>query len=240
MNKLKCIIVDDEPIAQKIIEDYIKDYPELELVAKCNDVSSAFAALREHQVDLIFLDIQMPKNTGLDFVRSLSNPPKIIFTTAYPDYAVEGFEENAVDYLLKPVSQIRFAKAIHRVLVQHRTTQSSGKSEDPNESKWLIKSGGKTYMISIDEIYVITGMENYVKIICKDKEIVSLNTLGKLEKQFANTSLTRVHKSHIVNLSKMEYSESTSITVLGVRYLIGPSYRKDVFTKIKTLFGNLG
>ena len=200
---MKVLIIDDEPLAQDVIETYIEMMPEIELVKKCTNAIEANAALKEYDIDLIFLDIQMPKITGLEFLKSLSNPPLVIFTTAYAEHALEGFELNAVDYLLKPISLDRFMKAVNKASELFK--QSEQKEAYADEDDFVfIKADKKLMKLAYKDILYIEGLKDYV-IIRKNKgRIITLQTMKSLEAKLPSHLFKRVHRSYIVNLSQID------------------------------------
>ena len=181
---IKAIIVDDEPLALDVLETYIEKMPELSLVAKCENAIEANEALKNNDVDLMFLDIQMPQITGVEFLKSLNNPPAVIFTTAYPDYAVEGFELNAVDYLLKPISLDRFMKAVNKVSEKIGKGTDSNKTVEMEGDFFFVKADKKLIKLAHDEILYIEGLKDYVIIKKLDGRVVSLQTMKSLEEKY--------------------------------------------------------
>lgn len=201
---IKAIIVDDEPLAQDILETYIEQLPNIELVCKCSNAIEANEVLKSEQVDIMFLDIQMPQITGIDFVKSLQNPPIIIFTTAYSDYAVEGFEVSATDYLLKPISMDRFMQAVNKA---ETILQSKIQDTDNNNSKepfFFVKADKKLIKVNYDEILYIEGLKDYVIIKLQKGRIITLQTMKSLEAKLPSEQFMRVHRSYIVSTSKIK------------------------------------
>ena len=178
MNKIKCVLVDDEPLALDVLESYIKRVDGLELTARCDNAMKAFEVLRNHNVDLIFLDIQMPKLNGIDFLKTLQNPPKVIFTTAYRDYAIEAFDLDAVDYLLKPIPFGRFLKALSKAFGQIQSASQNIINNDEYEpyittDTLIVKSDKKMIKINLKEIIYIESLKDYVIIHLPDKRVVT-------------------------------------------------------------------
>lgn len=201
---VRCIVVDDEPLAQKVIEQHIGRYPSLELVALCDSATSAFEVLHTQKVDLIFLDINMPVISGLNFLKSLSNLPLVIFTTAYAEYAVEGFELDAVDYLLKPVSQSRFDRAIEKVFKRKELNTSSLAAKaatEPSKDYMFVKTDGKLVKVMYQDILYCEGMKDYLKIHLNNQRFLVIHqTMKGMEDQLPSVQFMRVHKSYIVSL----------------------------------------
>lgn len=218
MQTINCLIIDDEPLAQDVIENLLRKHPQFNVVEKCDDPAMAFKALHQHPIDLIFLDIHMPIITGLNFLKSLNNPPLAIFTTAYAEYAVEGFELNAIDYLLKPISQERFDKAIQKVIDKlaqsptnpvttpsverpQATTHSVTKSPAKEKDFMFVKCDGKLVKVMFSEIVFCEGMKDYLKIhLSNGKFLVIHQTMKGMEELLPASQFMRVHKSYIVSI----------------------------------------
>lgn len=232
---MKCIIVDDEPLAIDVIESHIAKLEDVEIVAKCTNALSAFEVVQKQDVDLIFLDIQMPKLTGLDFLKTLQNPPKVIFTTAYRDYAIESYDLNAVDYLLKPISFDRFLKAMSKVY--DREIQSPISKEivevRPNEDNYIyVKSDKKMVKIKLNEVLYIESLKDYVRIKTQDKMIITHQKISYLEEKLPEDSFTRVHRSFIVATKKVDCYSSAFLEVSGKEIPIGRNYKNQVMSKL--------
>jgi DNA-binding LytR/AlgR family response regulator len=219
MSFITCIIVEDEPVSQDILKHYIADLPQLKLVAVCNNAIEAGEQLRIHPVDLMFLDITMPKISGLDFYRALSNPPRVIFTTAYPEYAVNGFDLNAVDYLVKPFPFERFLRAVNKYqdLIQASSSAASGFI--------LLQADKKLHRIEHDDILFIEAMGDYVKVHLPGKAIVVHYTLQKLQDELPAEKVFRVHKSYLISQQHIEYIEGNFVVINKVQIPIGQTYR---------------
>jgi len=234
---INVIIVDDEPLAQDVLETYIQKIPELKLVEKCSNALQANEALQKHRVDLMFLDIQMPQLTGIDFLKTLANPPMVIFTTAYSDFAVEGFELNALDYLLKPISLERFVKAVNKAMDQLQLqrdaadTQSPATSEEEREF-FFVKADKKLVKVRFDDIIYIEGLKDYVIIRMADSRVITLQTMKSLEEKLPDDIFQRIHRSYIVNVQKIEALMGNMVEVMEkgkVKHLpIGKNYRDEL------------
>lgn len=216
MNKITCMIVEDEPVSQELLRRYIADLPQLELASVCSNAIQAGEELRQSRVDLLFLDINMPKLSGADFYASLVNPPAVIFTTAYPEYAVNGFELNAVDYLVKPFPFDRFVKAVNKFIELRKPA-----------SFIILQADKKTYKIDLAEIEVAEAMGDYVKVKTRDKTLIVHQTLQKLGERLPATLFKRIHKSFIISLPKLDYIEGNMAFVAGHSVPIGQTYRAD-------------
>lgn len=235
---IKVIIVDDEPLAQDVLETYIEKIPELKLIRKCNNALEANEVLKQEDIDLMFLDIQMPQLTGIDFVKTLSKPPLIIFTTAYSNYAVEGFELNALDYLLKPISLERFMKAVNKAQEQLELLQKERKTpaEEPHAGDSgdfiFVKADKKLVKVNFDEIVYIEGLKDYVIIRMENQRVITLQTMKSLEDKLPLSKFKRIHRSYIVNIDKIEAIVGNMIEVMEKnqpKHLpIGKNYREEL------------
>ena len=226
--KIKCLVVDDEPLAIKLLDKHIAKIEVLELVATCNNAIKAFEILNTQQVDLLFLDIKMPNLTGIDFLRTLKNPPKTIFTTAYRDYAIESYDLGVVDYLLKPIIFERFFKAVDRFL-QDQTTSSIQSKETILDDFMLIKSGNKHHKVTIADILYIESLKDYIKIHTIDnKRIVSKYRISEIEQELKDKKFLRVHRSYIINVDKISAFTVNDIEINSTEIPIGASYKEKV------------
>ncbi|TCK69123.1 LytTR family two component transcriptional regulator [Winogradskyella wandonensis] len=219
-NRITCIIVDDELSSQKVLQHFVSETEVLELKQTCSNAAEAFKYLQLNSaVDLLFLDINMPKQTGLDFYKSLQHPPAVIFTTAYPQYAVEGFEVNATDYLLKPIAYERFLTAINKVLNE--------KALQPKQDFLILKENKALHKVFFSDIAVIEAFGDYVKVHLADKTIVTHSTFSGFIEQLP-THFIRVHKSFSINLNKMEQLSGNQIQISGHKIPIGQTYKSKV------------
>ena len=233
---IKAIIVDDEPLALDVLETYIEQMPEIELVQKCENAFEPNDALKNNDIDLMFLDIQMPQLTGIDFLKSLKNPPAVIFTTAYPDYAVEGFELDAVDYLLKPISLDRFMKAVNKVSAKIAKPKPDGKSTEEGSDYFFVKADKKLVKVDFDNIIYVEGLKDYVILRQEEGRVITLQTMKSLEARLPSTSFRRVHRSYIVNTTKIRAVVGNMLEVIEkgqTKHLpIGKNYREDLLAII--------
>ncbi|KJF43312.1 LytR/AlgR family response regulator transcription factor [Draconibacterium sediminis] len=211
MNKLKCIAIDDEPLALKQIMAYIEDVPYLELAGQYTSAVKAYDLLEEETIDLMFVDINMPDLNGLDFVKTLSQKPLLIFTTAYSEYAVEGFKVNAIDYLLKPFSFAEFSGAAQKALAQFELVNGYKKNDEQfasDDDYLFIKSEYKLIRINLNDIQYIEGMKEYVRIHqVNQKPVMTLLSMKALEEKLPESKFMRIHRSFIVNLEKVRMVE---------------------------------
>ncbi|MEL6637227.1 MAG: LytTR family DNA-binding domain-containing protein [Bacteroidota bacterium] len=233
---INVIIVDDEPLALDVLETYIEKIPELKLLQRCNNALEANEALNNHEVDLMFLDIQMPQLTGTDFLKTLAKPPLVIFTTAYANYAVEGFELNAIDYLLKPISLERFMKAVNKAAEQLDLQKGTGPNaptaseEDPDFI--FVKADKKLIKIKYADIIYIEGLKDYVIIRQETGRVITLQTMKSLEEKLPLNIFKRIHRSYIVNLDKINAIMGNMVEVLEknqAKHLpVGKNYRDEL------------
>ena len=216
---IRCVIIEDEPLAKQLLERYVTETEGLELVGYAEDAEQAFDLINEKSPDLLFLDIQLPGLTGLNFYKSLIHKPKVIFTTAYPDHAVEGFELEAVDYLLKPFSYERFVKATMKA----KSLLDTAKSDDVI----IIKEDKKSYRVPLDQLLHIESIGDYVKVYTINKTYLASDTLKSLETQLPHPFM-RVHKSFIVNMDQVAYMEGNRLKIQNSMVPIGYAYRESV------------
>lgn len=232
---IQTIIVDDEPLALDVLETYIEKIPDLKLIKRCTNALEAREALQNHHIDLMFLDIQMPQITGIDFLRTLSDPPLVIFTTAYPNFALEGFELDALDYLLKPISFDRFLKAVNRAADQVNLQKAShGQSEHAPEGDdfFFVKADKKLVKVNYSEIVYIEGLKDYVIIRLEQTRVITLQTMKSLEDKLPASKFKRIHRSFIVNIDKIHAIIGNMVEVLEKgqpKHLpIGKNYRDEL------------
>ena len=229
MKELKCLIVDDEVIAQDILVEYISRIEELKLVKRCNNAIDAFNLLKKEHIDLMFLDIQMPKLTGTEFLSSLENPPKVIFTTAYSEYAVKGFELDAVDYLLKPISFERFLKAVNKVLKKQHVDPQIANEE---EGFLYLKSEGMMVKVMLSDIDYIESVRNCIHVHLPNKEVVSYIPISSIVERLPKDDFIRIHRSFIISKNKIEAYSQNLVQVGGKKLPIGRNYKDAVMEVI--------
>ena len=223
---MNCIIIDDEQPARVLIREYVKKLPTLNLLGEFKSPIDAIAFLNEQQVDLMFLDIQMPGLTGLEFIKTLQHSPKVILTTAYSEYALEGYELNVVDYLMKPIAFDRFLKAVNKALPMGGPSPSQEAQKEPKHIQ--LKSDGATHLVALEDILYIEGLREYVTFYTHERKIITLESLANLEKQLPNLQFVRVHKSFIINKSKVESFSSSQLRIGEKSIPIGKTYRESV------------
>ena len=227
--EIKALLVDDEPLAQNIIEQYARKLPNLVLAGKCSDAIAAHQWLQENSADIIFLDINMPKLSGISFLKSLKNAPLVIFTTAYSEYAIEGFELDAVDYLKKPFSFERFCKAFFKaeeLLLLKKATKDA--PAVPTEKQFLfIKSNKKTFKVNFSDIYFVEGLGDYIQVYLSDQKIVTNLSMKRMMEILPVDKFFRIHKSYIISLDKISQVEGNTVLVNKKRLPVGNSYRQQ-------------
>jgi len=243
---MKAIIIDDEPLARSIVKEYLQQHKEIELVQECNDGFEGVKAINQHQPDLIFLDIQMPKINGFEMLELIENPPAVIFTTAFEEYAIKAFETFAVDYLLKPFSQERFDKALQKLLLQQKNpvektnaiVEAAAKSP-AQSNRVVVKDGGKIKIIPVTQIQYLEAADDYVKIITNDGAFLKKKTMQFFEDSLQPFHFARIHRSYIVNtqlITRIDAHEKDSHLVLlstGVRMPVS----KAGYAKLKEILG---
>jgi DNA-binding LytR/AlgR family response regulator len=234
MEKLNCIIVEDEPLAAEVLQDYIQQVPFLELVTVCTNVMTAMEALKKTKIDLIFLDIHLPKIKGIDFIKTLKDPPWVIITSAYQEYAINGYELDVLDYLVKPIELNRFLKAVNKIpagghnIAKQKAVAGTG-GEYPNEKPHLFFNVSKKKVkVFVEDILYVESLKEYIKIVTATKTIVTKLQLAELEKLLP-TGFLRVHRSFIVSRSKIDAFTATEIEIGKTQIPIGRSYKELVF-----------
>jgi DNA-binding LytR/AlgR family response regulator len=239
--KLKTILVDDEPHALEVLVSYLQNFNEIEILAQCQNAIQAFQVLQQNKVDLMFLDIKMPGLTGTELLRSLKNPPKVIFTTAYHDFAVEGFDLNAIDYLLKPIPFDRFLKSIDKAFtlfdVSKRQISLAEKPAIHTRDVFLyLKVDRKMVKVNVDDIYWIESIRDYVKVVLKDKVLVSKQKISLLEELLPEDDFIRIHRSFIVSVRKIDGYHSHAVDIVGKELPIGRNYKADCQRRFKLFY----
>jgi DNA-binding LytR/AlgR family response regulator len=227
---IKCIIVEDETLAQQVIQSHLQKVDRFELVGICNNALEAETVLNKQEVDLIFLDIQLPGMSGLNFLRSLQNPPLVVLTTAYAEYALESYEFNVIDYLLKPISFERFSKTINKIVDGRLFTQVEKNSLPVDHI--FIKSNSKFFKVNFSEIIYVEGMKDYLKVHTADYKLITHQTMNDMEKLLSSKQFIRVHKSYIVAVPYIRSIYGNSIEMEKVTIPIGSSYKDNVINLI--------
>jgi len=227
---INCLVVDDEPIAREGMMEYVKQIEYLNPIAQCKSAAEAAGILQNSRIDLIFLDIQMPKLTGIDFVKALANPPLIIFTTAYSEYALEGFELDVVDYLLKPISFARFLKASEKA---QNYLQARNKEVGVSRDFFFIKCNGKIEKIIMAEVIYIEALANYVIIHTHQKKYITYLTFSGIEEQLPAHLFVRIHKSYLVAISAIQTIDGSEVVTSSMRLPISKHYKNLVMNRIE-------
>ena len=245
MIKLKCIAVDDEPLALDIIEDYVSKVPFLELVKRTENAIEALQLVQAGGIDLVFLDIQMPELTGIQFLKIAGGKASFILTTAYSQYALESYDLNVSDYLLKPIAFDRFYKAVEKVhnLVKVKdfaapvqpVVKETPKPTvaHPVQDFIFVKTEHKIQKIELDDILYIEGLKDYISIFTKTERVITLQNMKKMEETLPSSQFIRVHKSYIISLDKIESIERSRITICGKVIPVGDTYRDEFFRRIE-------
>lgn len=232
---INVILVDDEPLALDVLETHLEKIPELNLVCKCANALEANDALRSNAIDLMFLDIQMPQLTGIEFLRTLANPPMVIFTTAYPNYAVEGFELDALDYLLKPISLDRFIKATNKAIDQinlKKGVTATPEVGSENQDFIFVKADKKLIKVNYADILYIEGLKDYVILRMENSRVITLQTMKSLESKLPEGQFKRIHRSYIVNVGAIKAIVGNMVEIYekgqSKHLPIGKNYREEL------------
>ncbi|GAA4275837.1 LytR/AlgR family response regulator transcription factor [Aquimarina mytili] len=232
-DKITCLVIDDEPLARDILVNYISRVDHLQLIACCANALEAFNLIAKKNIDLLFLDIEMPEITGTDFLKQLNNPPKVIFTTAYSNYAVDAFSLEASDYLLKPIEFPRFLKSIHKILKELTPVNAPLVNFDEDASSYqdafiYLKVEKKMQKVFLREIHYIESIRNYIKIKTIDREIVALKSISNIEETLPGKKFLRVHRSFIVGMDFIDSFSPSEIDIKGVKIPVGRNYKDTV------------
>ncbi|OCX54285.1 hypothetical protein BEL04_08485 [Mucilaginibacter sp. PPCGB 2223] len=229
---INCIVIDDEPLARQLLQGYMEQLPDITCVAACQSAIEAFKILHEQPVDVMFLDIQMPGITGLSFLKSLKNPPKVIFTTAYADHAVEAFELEALDYLLKPITFERFLKSVQKAVPQKEGQEISSSRQDENPYLFL-KVNKRLVKVGHADIIYVEALGDYLKIFTPTQTLVTYMTLNKLEALLPAAKFARIHRSTIINLDHIQFIEGNFVRLDGKDLTIGLTYKDNLAQKLQ-------
>ena len=234
---LKCAIIDDVPLAIDVVEAHLQRVEGAEIVAKCTNPIEALNVLSTQDVDLVFLDIQMPNLSGLELINTLDNPPQFILTTAYPQYALDGFELNAVDYLVKPIAFKRFLKAFTRAQELHKLkfNESKGNSQEDVKRKYIfVKSEYENVKIGIEDITYIEGLGEYIKIhtFQSNKPILTLMNFKGILDKLPHSNFIRIHRSYIISIDRIDLLQKAKVVIGEKRIPIGETYKKEVLSKL--------
>jgi len=230
---INCLIVDDEELALNVLEKYISTLPSLRLAGKCENALDAITFLHKNQVDLLFLDLNMPELGGLDMLKTLSDPPLVILTTAYSEFALESYEFGVVDYLLKPIKLERFIKAVNKAVGLLRSYQPAGQESNTDKSGSIfVKEDHITYQISWEHILYIEAYGNYLKVYTTDKTYVTRDTMMHVEELLSESQFLRVHKSFLVNLSKVSRMAGNVLYIGETELPVGTTYKNQLVSRL--------
>jgi len=232
---IRCLIVDDEPLAREIIRRYVKEIPTLELAGECANALQAFAALQQQTVDLLFLDIRMPQLNGNDFLRTIKNPPKVIVTTAYSEYALEGYELDVVDYLVKPIPFDRFLKAVNKAFPSgvHVTESVVATEEKRKEAFLYFRADRKMVKVMLQDILYIESMKDYIKVFTAHGSIITRQSITSVEEMLPEKEFIRVHRSYIVSMRRVRTFTAELIEIEKTEIPIGKLYRNEVLKRLQ-------
>ncbi|KGL61900.1 LytR/AlgR family response regulator transcription factor [Polaribacter sp. Hel1_85] len=234
MSKINCVIVDDEPVAREILTSFVAKIPKLKLVKSCKNAMEAFEILNQQKVDLFFLDINMPDVSGLSLAKSINKNSKIIFTTAYREYAVDGFDLQAVDYLLKPIAFDRFLQAVNKFFETKIVTKPSLDIEETlvKNNYIFVRSDRKMVKVVFDEILYVESLSDYIKIYTKENVLVTRETISNLEMKLPSLQFLRIHRSYIINIDKTDSYTNEFIEINKNAIPISRTYKENVLKKL--------
>ena len=235
-NKTRCLIIDDEPLAIKLIKTHLSRLDSFEIAAECKNALQAIEFLMKEKIDLMFLDINMPEITGLDFLKTIPNPPYVIITTAFREYAIEGYDLDVVDFLLKPISFERFLKAINRYCDRTRSfaTKNGHSSGESQAKKYLhIQDGKNIFKLPYDDVLYFEGYGEYVKVITLNKNYMVRDSLTEFEHRLSADSFIRIHKSYIVNIHKITGFSTIQVILKNTQLPVGRMFREKVMKVLK-------
>ena len=234
MQTYNCIIIEDEPLAAEVLQDYIRQVPFLKLTCCCSDAFYAMESLQQFDIDLMFLDIHLPKMKGLDLIKVLKKPPKIIITSAYQEYALQGYEFNVIDYLLKPIEFSRFLKAVNKIEQTKEIVMPARPVVQPTERVYLFFNVGKKKVkVFLDEILYIESMKEYIRVNTKTKSVLTKFKLSQVDGLLSENNFLRIHRSYIVAKDKIEAFSATEVELGGKRLPIGRSYKELVLSVLE-------
>ena len=229
---IRCIIIEDERLAQDVIKNHLQKAGRFKLIGTYRNAVEAKEALEKEEVDLIFLDIQLPGMTGLNFLRSLSNPPFVVFTTSYPEYALESYEFNVIDYLLKPVSYERFSKTVDKIIDGNIFKAPTSEIKPSYREHIFIRSDSKFFRVSFSDIIYIEGMKDYLKIHTTEHDIVTHQTMGEMENILPPGQFIRIHKSYIIAVARIRAVFGNSVDMGKTQLPIGLNHKENIMRYI--------
>jgi DNA-binding LytR/AlgR family response regulator len=229
--KLRCAIVDDEPLAITVLEGFLAKISNIEIVATFNEAISVIDFLSDNQVDFLFLDIEMPNLTGIDFLKSFSNPPLVVITSANKNYAIEGYDLSVVDFVVKPLTFERLLKAINKVSEKINTKHHNDEAKD-NGSYIFLKENKRMVKVNLDEILFIESIKDYVKVVCRGKTVITKQNISGIEQILNSQEFIRVHKSFIVSVKNVDAFSSSEIEIGLFKVPIGRSYKDNALSRL--------
>ena len=236
---IKCLLVDDEPLALDALESLMQKIPELEIIDRCNNAVDALQVIHNNKIDLLFLDIQMPEITGIEMLKSLAHPPKVIFTTAYRDYAVEAFEMDVIDYLVKPISLERLIRSINRYHDRISRKPDSQTSDPEKSNKSItIYSDKKNYRVNTSSILYVEGLKDYAMVHTDNGRLITRQTLKNLEDILPDEEFIRVHRSFIVPYQRLDSWTTYSVSIKDIEIPVGRTYRKTIMDLLENIQGH--
>ena len=233
MAKIRCLIVDDEVAAHYVLVNYIERMERLELVGQCHNVLEAINFLHKNQVDLIFLDINMPELSGFDLLKTLTHPPKVILTTAYSEFALESYDYGTIDYLLKPIHFPRFLKSVERYISLSPSAGSQPESSDPASAAFMVKADGDWIRIHPEDMLYAQSLGNYVKIFTARQTHLVTITTTELEQKLSSRDFMRIHKSYIIALDKIDRYTNQAVFIGEAELPVGITYRRELAERMK-------
>ncbi|MGE0089688.1 MAG: LytR/AlgR family response regulator transcription factor [Bacteroidales bacterium] len=231
LQKFNCVIIDDEPIAIRVIQEHLSKFENFQCVQTFTKALDAIQVLNKGKIDLLFLDINMPGISGIEFLKSLAKPPKVIFTTAYRNFAVDAFDLDALDYLVKPISFERFLKAINKFLSVSNPQEAPSTEQKQEKDYIILKSDKKNYKMHFKDILFIESLDNYIKVHTTEFSIICYERLSAIEKELPTSDFIRIHRSFIINYSKVDLFTSAFVEIAGRKFTIGRNYREEVINR---------
>ncbi len=229
--KLRCVIVDDEPLSIEVMEGYLKKIPNIEVVATFNDAISVMSILSEQDIDFLFLDIEMPKLSGIDFLRSITNPPMVIITSANKNYALDGYELNVVDYLLKPITLERVIRAVNKI-IEKKSKKTIKPTPQESTDYIFLKENKKMIRLVLSDIQYIESIKDYVKVVTENKTVVTKQNLSHFEQILDPSEFVRVHRSFIVAIRHIDAFTSASVEIGKLEIPIGRLYKDEALKRL--------
>ncbi len=232
--KYNCLIIDDEQLARKLLEEFVSKIPRLELKGMCKDPLEAMEIMQREQIDILFLDIQMPELTGVEFLKTLQSKPAVIFTTAYSEYALEGYQLDVIDYLVKPFPFDRFVKAVNKAteFLDLKRNARAGSADPANSDFIFLHADHKIYKVKLDDIEYIEGLKEYVSYFTKNKRIIVLQSLKSIEESLPANKFIRVHRSYIVPIDKIKTLDGNQVQIGEKLIPVGRSYKEAVMSRV--------